>query len=175
MGTNLEELPTGEDAPELVNAVVEVPVGSRNKYEYEADLGVIVRDRVLPGAVRYPTDYGFVPSTLTDRGDALDVVVAAYDPAFPGCVVRARPIGALHITDSKGEEHNVLAVPEDDPRFADIGALEDLPKENLREIEQFFEVYKRLEGDEEAQIRGWIGLEETHELIRECMKAHARA
>jgi inorganic pyrophosphatase len=175
MGTNLEELPTGEDAPELVNAVVEVPVGSRNKYEYEADLGVIVRDRVLPGAGRYPTDYGFVPSTLTDRGDALDVVVAAYDPAFPGCVVRARPIGALHITDSKGEEHNVLAVPEDDPRFADIGALEDLPKENLREIEQFFEVYKRLEGDEEAQIRGWIGLEETHELIRECMKAHARA
>jgi inorganic pyrophosphatase len=78
------------------------------------------------------------------------------------------------VTDSKGEEHNVLAVPED-PRFADIGALEDLPKENLREIEQFFEAYKRLEGDEEAQIRGWIGLEETYELIRECMKAHARA
>jgi inorganic pyrophosphatase len=172
---NLEELPTGEDAPQLVNAVVEVPVGSRNKYEYEADLGVIVRDRVLPGAVRYPTDYGFVPSTLTDRGDALDIVVAAYDPAFPGCVIRARPIGALHVTDSKGEEHNVLAVPDDDPRFAEIGALEELPKENLREIEQFFEAYKRLEGDEAAQIRGWIGLEETHELIRECMKAHAGA
>ena len=105
METNLETLPIGEDAPRLVNAVIEVPVGSRNKYEYEPDLGVIMRDRVLPGAVRYPTDYGFVPSTLTDRGDALDIVVAAYDPAFPGCVVRARPIGALHITDSKGEEH----------------------------------------------------------------------
>jgi inorganic pyrophosphatase len=102
-------------------------LGSRNKYEYEPDLGVIVRDRVLPGAVRYPTDYGFVPSTLTDRGDALDIVVAAYDPAFPGCVVRARPIGALHISDSKGEEHNVLAVPDDDPRFADIGALGTCP------------------------------------------------
>src|SRR5215208_3213147 len=89
METNLETLPIGEDAPRLVNAVIEVPVGSRNKYEYEPDLGVIVRDRVLPGAVRYPTDYGFVPSTLTDRGDALDIVVAAYDPAFPGCVVRA--------------------------------------------------------------------------------------
>jgi inorganic pyrophosphatase len=175
MGTNLEELPIGEDAPRLVNAVVEVPVGSRNKYEYEPDLGVIVRDRVLPGAVRYPTDYGFVPSTLTDRGDALDVVVAAYDPAFPGCVVRARPIGALHITDSKGEEHNVLAVPDDDPRFAEISALEDLPKENLREIEQFFEAYKRLEGDEEAQICGWLDRDDTHELIRRCMQAHARA
>src|SRR5829696_674820 len=92
METNLETLPIGEDAPRLVNAVIEVPVGSRNKYEYEPDLEVIMRDRVLPGAVRYPTDYGFVPSTLTDRGDALDIVVAAYDPAFPGCVVRARPM-----------------------------------------------------------------------------------
>jgi inorganic pyrophosphatase len=120
-----------------------------------------VRDRVLPGAVRYPTDYGFVPSTLTDRGDALDIVVAAYDPAFPGCVVRARPIGALDITDSKGEEHNVLAVPDDDPRFAEISALEDLPDQNLREIEQFFEVYKWLEGDEEVE--------------REYAQAYARA
>src|SRR5829696_4296322 len=153
METNLETLPIGEDAPRLLNAVIEVPV----------------RDRVLPGAVRYPTDYGFVPSTLTDRGDPLDIVVAAYDPAFPGCVVLARPIGALHVADTKGEEHNVLAVPDDDPRFAEISALEDLPDENLREIEQFFEVYKRLEGDEKAQIRGWLGLEDTHELIRECM------
>jgi inorganic pyrophosphatase len=175
METNLESLPIGEGAPRLVNAVVEVPVGSRNKYEYEPDLGVIVRDRVLPGAVRYPTDYGFVPSTLTDRGDALDIVVAAYDPAFPGCVVRARPIGALHIKDSKGEEHNVLAVPDDDPRFADIGALGDLPDENLREIEQFFEVYKRLEGDEEVEILGWVDLKETHELISGCAQAYARA
>ncbi len=175
MAIDLENLPIGEEAPRVVNALVEVPVGSRNKYEYESELGVIVRDRVLPGAVRYPTDYGFVPSTLTDRGDALDIVVAAYDPAFPGCLVRVRPIGALRMKDSKGEEHNVFAVPDDDPRFAQIGALEDLPNENLREIEQFFEAYKRLEGDEEAQIRGWLGLEETHELIREGVKAHARA
>ena len=175
METNLETLPIGEDAPRLVNAVVEVPAGSRNKYEYEPDLGVIVRDRVLPGAVRYPTDYGFVPSTLTDRGDPLDIVVAAYDPAFPGCVVRARPIGALHIADSKGEEHNVLAVPDDDPRFSDIHALEDLPDQNLREIEQFFQVYKRLEGDEEVEILGWLGLEETHAMMRGCAQAYARA
>jgi inorganic pyrophosphatase len=175
METNLETLPIGEDAPRLVNAVIEVPVSSRNKYEYESDLGVIMRDRVLPGAVRYPTDYGFVPSTLTDRGDPLDIVVAAYDPAFPGCVVRARPIGALHIADSKGEERNVLAVPDDDPRFAEIGALEDLPDQNLREIEQFFEVYKRLEGDEEVEVLGWLDLDETHELLRGCAQAYARA
>ena len=175
METNLETLPIGEDAPRLVNVVIEVPVGSRNKYEYEPDLGVIVRDRVLPGAVRYPADYGFVPSTLTDRGDALDIVVAAYDSAFPDCVVRARLIGALHIADSKGEEYNVLALPDDDPRFADMRALEDLPDQNLREIEQFFDVYKRLEGDEEVEILGWLGLDETHELIREYAQAYARA
>jgi inorganic pyrophosphatase len=105
----------------------------------------------------------------------LDIVVAAYDPAFPGCVVWARPIEALHIADFMDEEHNVLAVPDDDPRFADISALEDLPKENLREIEQFFEVYKRLEGNEEVEILGWINLDETHELIRECAQAYARA
>jgi inorganic pyrophosphatase len=175
MKTNLETLPIGEEAPRLVNAVIEVPVGSRNKYEYEPEFGVIMRDRVLPGAVRYPSDYGFVPSTLTGRGDPLDIVVAAYDPAFPGCVVRARPIGALHIADSKGEEHNVLALPDDDPRFADIRALEDLPDQNLREIEEFFEVYKRLEGDEKVEIRGWLALDETHELIRECAKAYVQA
>ena len=172
MAIDLENLPIGEEAPRVVNAVVEVPVGSRNKYEYEPELGVIVRDRVLPGAVRYPTDYGFIPSTLTDRGDPLDIVVAAYDPAFPGCLVRARPVGALHMSDSKGEERNVLAVPDDDPRFADINTLEDLPDQNLREIEEFFEVYKRLEGDEEVEIRGWLSPEETHELILVCARAH---
>ena len=175
MKPNLETLPIGEEAPQLVNAVIEVPVGSRNKYEYEPDLGVIMRDRVLPGAVRYPADYGFVPSTLTGRGDPLDIVVAAYDPAFPGCVVRPRPIGTLHIADSKGEEHNVLALPDHGPRFADILTLEDLPEQNLREIEEFFEVYKRLEGDEKVEIRGWLALDETHELIRECAKAYVQA
>jgi inorganic pyrophosphatase len=104
----------------------------------------------------------------------LDIVVAAYDPAFPGCVVRTRPIGALDITNSKGEEHNVLAVP-DDPRFAEISALEDLPDQNLREIEQFFEVYKWLEGDEEVAMLGRLGLDATHELIREYAQAYARA
>lgn len=175
MTINLEELPLGDKAPRVVNAVVEVPVGSRNKYEYEPELGVIVRDRVLPGAVRYPTDYGFVPSTLTGRGDTLDIVVAAYDPAFPGCLLRVRPIGTLYLKDSKGEEHNVLAVPEDDPRFSDIRTLEDLPDQNLREVEEFFEVYKRLEGDEEVDIIGWLSVEQTYEVISGYARAHAEA
>ena len=170
MRLGLESLPTGEDAPEAVNAVVEVPVGSRNKYEYEPELGLIARDRVLPGGIRYPTDYGFIPSTLTDDGEPLDVMVAAYDPVFPGCVLRVRPIGALDVSDESGRDLTILAVPDDDPRFADIAELDDMPDENLREIEQFYAVYKRLEGDEEVEIHGWLSKEEAQEIIRDSAR-----
>jgi len=106
---------------------VEVPKGSRNKYEYRPDLDVIMRDRVLSAAVRYPTDYGFIPSTMTDDGDPLDILVAAYDPAFPGCVLLARPLGVLDMTDEKGRDYKIFAVPADDARFAEVTSLDDLP------------------------------------------------
>jgi inorganic pyrophosphatase len=167
---NLETLPIGEDAPEVVNVVVEVPVGSRNKYEYEPELGAIVRDRVLPGNVRYPADYGFVPSTVSTDGEPLDIMVAAYDPVFPGCVLQARVIGALEMEGEGGTEPNIFAVPDDDPRFEDIESLEDMPEQNLHEIEQFFIAFKRLEGDEEVEVRGWRDLEEAHEIIRKCSR-----
>ena len=170
MEVNLETLPIGEDAPEVVNVVIEVPVGSRNKYEYEPELGVIVRDRVLPGNVRYPADYGFVPSTVSTDGEPLDIMVAAYDPVFPGCVLQARVIGALEMEGEGGTEPNIFAVPDDDPRFEDIESLEDMPEQNLHEIEQFFIAFKRLEGDEEVEVRGWRDLEEAHEIIRECSR-----
>lgn len=170
MPVDLESLPIGAHAPEVVNVVVEVPVGSRNKYEYRADLQLIMRDRVLPGAVRYPADYGFVPSTVAADGEPVDIILAAYDPTFPGCVVQAHPIGMLDMRDASGEDRNVLAVPADDPRFADIRRHTDLPKSNLREIEDFFEVYKRLEGDLDVEIRGWLELEDAYDLIREATR-----
>lgn len=168
MKTNvdLEALPIGEGSPEVVNVVVEVPVGSRNKYEYEPELGVIMLDRVLPGNVRYPVDYGFVPSTEGADGEPLDAMVAAYEPVFPGCVLKARIVGALEMSEGGETEYNVFAVPEGDARFDDIETLEDMPEQNLREIEQFFIAFKRLEGDEGAEVQGWHGLEETHEIIR---------
>lgn len=169
MAADLETLTTGEQAPTIVNAVVEVTVGSRSKYEYDPDLGAMVRDRVLPGSMRYPMDYGFIPSTRAADGEALDVLVAAYDPAFPGCVLRARPIGVLDLDDVSGHDQNVFAVPVDDFRFADIDHLEDLPRQTLREIEQFFTVYKRLEGDEHVAIRGWRGVAQAHRLVRDAM------
>ena len=166
MDINLETLPIGEDAPELVNVVVEVPVGSRNKYEYEPELGIIMRDRVLPGNIRFPADYGFVPSTESADGEPLDIMVAAHDAVFPGCVVKARVIGALEMTEDGEPEYNIFALPNDDPRFDDIKSLEDMPEQNLREIEQFFVAFKRLEGDERAEVQGWCGLEEAQEIIR---------
>ena len=99
VNVDLEALSIGEDAPELVNVVIEVPVGSRNKYEYEPELGVIMRDRVLPGNVRFPADYGFLPSTESADGEPLDAMVAAYDPVFPGCVLKARVVGALEMDE----------------------------------------------------------------------------
>ena len=170
MRLDLESVPVGEDAPEVVNVVVEVPVGSRNKYEYQPEFGLISRDRVLPGGVRYPTDYGFIPSTVTDDGEPLDVMVAAYDPVFPGCVLRARPVGVLDATDGSGADRTIVAVPGDDPRFADIRELDDLSGENLREIEQFYVTYKQLEGDEEAEIHGWLSKQEAQEIIHESAR-----
>ena len=166
MAVDLESLPLGSDAPHVVNAVVEIPVGSRNKYEWSAELGLIERDRVLPGNIRYPVEYGFLPST-DYQGDPFDVLVAAYEPTFPGCVVRARPLGAMHLTDTDSEEYKIFAVPDDDTRFSAIRTIEDMLKESLREVEQFIEVYKKLEGDEDAKVHGWLSLEETYDLIRQ--------
>ena len=165
MAVDLEALPLGDDAPRVVNAVVEIPLGSRNKYEWFPELGLMARDRVLPGNVRYPVEYGFLPST-DYQGDPIDVLVAAYEPTFPGCVVRARPVGAIHLTDAEGEEYKILTVPDDDPRFSAIETIDDLLDQNLREIEQFIEVYKKLEGDQDAKVHGWLSLDETHDLIR---------
>ena len=167
MEVDLEALPIGEDAPHIVNVVVEVPAGSRNKYEYEPELGVIMRDRVLPGNVRYPADYGFIPSTVSVDGEPLDAVVAAYDPVFAGCLVRARVVGTLQMGGEGGTEPNIFCVPDDDARFDDIETLEDLPEQNRRELENFFVTFSQLEGDEEAEVQGWLGLEETYEVIRQ--------
>lgn len=175
MNIDPEALPIGEDAPEVVNVFVEVPVGSRNKYEYEPEMGAIMRDRVLPGNVRYPADYGFIPSTISTDGEPVDVVVAAYDPVFPGCVLRARVLGALKMATGQDQEPNVFAVPADDARFEDIKTLEDMTEQNLREIENFFVTYMNLEGGEEVEVRGWHDQEETYEIIRQSSQAYQQA
>jgi inorganic pyrophosphatase len=152
------ELAPGQHVPDIVYVIVEIPKGSRNKYEYGKNLGIIKLDRVLFSSLHYPGDYGFIPRTLYDDGDALDVLVMINEPTFPGCVIEARPIGLFKMLDKGVPDYKVLAVPAHDPLFNDYQKLSDVPKHFLREVSHFFEVYKDLEG-ERAKPLGWEDVE----------------
>ena len=170
--SSLIDLSPGERAPSVVNAVVEVPLGSSHKYEYDAELGVFRLDRVLYSPLHYPGDYGFVPGTIADDGDPVDILVLMARPTFPGAVIRARPLGYLEMSDEKGRDQKVLAVPVDDPRYDSNRHLDTVSQHRLREIEHFFAIYKELEG-KETQVAGWHGMDETHALIRATIEAYA--
>jgi inorganic pyrophosphatase len=159
---------------EEIDVVVEIPQGSRNKYEVDHDTGVIRLDRVLHSAVHYPTDYGFIPGTLSKDGDPLDALVVVLDPTFPGCHVPARPIGLLRMRDEKGEDEKILAVPTGDPRFDGIDDLGDLPVHWLKEIENFFATYKLLE-HKDTDLLGWEDVEAARQVIEESCRRHEEA
>lgn len=131
-----------------MNVIIEIPRGSQNKYEIDKETGIIALDRVLHTAQAYPFDYGFVPQTLWDDGDALDVVLLTTNPLLPGILVHARPVAILPMVDGGEADEKVIAVPADDPRFAEIKDLGDLNKHTLREIAHFFETYKKLQNKE---------------------------
>lgn len=168
---NLSHLSAGERAPELVNAVIEVPVGSSNKYEYDPEVGIFRLDRVLYSPMHYPGDYGFIPSTHADDDDPLDVLVLMNRPTFTGAVLRARPLGYLEMSDEKGRDQKILAVPVDDPRYDGNRHLDSISRHRLREIEHFFRIYKELEG-KETIVDDWHGMDATHALIRRAMDAY---
>ncbi|MFO7300405.1 MAG: inorganic diphosphatase [Actinomycetes bacterium] len=153
-------------------AVVEIPGGSRNKYEIDKETGEIFLDRTLFTATRYPADYGYFPETLAEDGDPLDVLVLVTEPTFPGCRVRVRPIGAFLMEDDGDPDHKVIAVPHGDPRWDGIEDVDDL-NPNLRdEIEHFFQVYKQLEGSKTASL-GWSGIAETWPIIEAARAAYS--
>lgn len=135
--------------------VVEIPAGSRNKYEMDHDTGEIFLDRRLFTATRYPTDYGFFPDTLAEDGDPLDALVLLSEPTFPGCRVRARPIAVFWMTDEKGPDAKVVCVPDADPAYARYATLTDLEVNLKDEIEHFFTIYKDLEPEKSTSNRGW--------------------
>lgn len=142
---------------EVIEVIVEIPKGSRNKYEMDHQTNRVHLDRVLHSSVHYPTDYGFVPGTLAEDGDPLDALVIVEEGTFPGCSVPARPIGLLHMADEQGTDIKLLCVAAGDPRFDTIRELEDLAPHWLREIEIFFETYKQLEDEKEVSVGGWEG------------------
>lgn len=150
-----------------VNVVVEIPRGSRNKYEYDRERDIVALDRTLYSAVHFPTDYGFVPGTKASDGDPIDTLVMVEEPTFPGCLIRVRLIGVLTIEDEKGmKEPKLLAVPVEEPRFAEYKDINDVPEHLLKEIENFFDIYKQLEGDT-VTTRGWQGAAQAEKVLGE--------
>ena len=147
-----------------IEVTVEIPSGSRNKYEYDHARHRFVLDRTLYSSVHYPCDYGFIEDTLAEDGDPLDVLVVIAEPTFPGCVVRARPVGVLDMVDEKGHDYKILAVAHDDPRWESTNALEDLSPHRLLEIENFFQTYKTLE-HRPTEVNGWLGVDEAWRII----------
>ena len=135
--------------------LVEIPGGSRNKYEYDEELGGIVLDRRLFTAMAYPSDYGFIEGTLAEDGDPLDALVLVSDPTFPGCRIRVRPIGVFRMSDEKGPDDKLLCVPLGDPSWERVHDIHDVTAELRDEIEHFFQRYKDLEPSKKTDTRGW--------------------
>ena len=163
------KLPIGEHAPKLVTAVIEIPLGSVNKYEYDKKLHVFRLDRTLHSPVHYPGDYGFIPGTLASDGDPLDVLVLVDAASFPGCVMEVRPIGLLRMVDQGQKDSKVLAVTSSDPTYAEVKNFEGVYTHILKEIEHFFTIYKSLEG-KRVQTMGWETAGEAHKVIENCRK-----
>lgn len=157
--------------PGIVNVLIEIPAGSKNKYEFDKDLNAFALDRVLYASVQYPYDYGFIPNTLADDGDPLDGMVIMDQPTFPGCVIAARPIGMLKMIDGGDRDEKILCVPDKDPRYANVNSLRDIASHRLEEVAEFFRTYKNLE-KKETEITGWEDVDAVKPLVEECIKAH---
>jgi len=143
---NLKDLPIGKNFPDILHAIIEIPDGSRNKYEYDVELEIFRLDRVLYSAVHYPTAYGFIPSTFYEDGDPLDVLVMCSQPLAVGVLLEVRPVGVLRMSDDKGQDDKILSVAVHDEHYKDVTRVEQLPHHLLVEIEHFFTTYKQLEG-----------------------------
>ena len=157
--------------PDSLLCVVEIPRGSRNKYEYDPELGAIKLDRFVSASVVYPTDYGYVPETLAPDGDPLDVLVCVSEPTFPGCVVPAKVIGLFKMADEKGPDDHVVCVPCNDPGWNTLDDIDDLPEQLRKEIGHFFEVYKDLDPDRCSEVNGWGDREAAFETIESARQA----
>ncbi len=147
-----------------LNVIIEIPKGSRNKYEIDKKTGFIVLDRVLFSSVHYPCDYGYVPNTLCEDGDPLDVLVVGDDPLFPGTLVEARPLGVLGMIDGGDSDAKIIAVPTANPRYKHIKTIDQLPPHLLEEIEEFFRSYKNLE-KKAVETTGWQGMDAAQKEI----------
>jgi len=167
------DLAAGPEPPHVLNAIIEIPRGSRNKYELDKETGLLKFDRLLYSAVHYPGDYGFIPRTLADDDDPLDVLVMVTVPTFPGCLMEVRPIGAFEMKDEKGRDEKILCVPLRDPLYDEYHDLSDVAGHYLREVEHFFAIYKELEGVRTTVV-GWRDRAWATEMIEAAREGYRR-
>ena len=165
------DLSPGRTPPEEVTAVIEIPSGSRNKYELDKATGLMKLDRVLFSAVHYPGDYGFIPRTLHEDNDPLDVLVLMKEQTFSGCMIDVRPIGVLRMLDRGEPDDKILAVPLNDPYSDETFDIADIPRHVLKEVEYFFSTYKDLEG-KRVQIKGWEKSDAAMRVIVESIERY---
>lgn len=168
-----KDIKPGPSVPEVVYAVVEIPKGSRNKYEYDKDLEAFALDRVLYSPLFYPAEYGIIPQTLYDDGDPMDILVLMDEPTFQGCVIESRPIGLLRMIDSGDQDDKILAVPVNDPHYSDVNDISDISSHIPKEIAHFFEAYKKLEG-KKTEIIGWEGADKALEAVNHSIELYRK-
>ena len=156
------------DKIKTFDVLIEIPRGSRNKYEYDFEIRRMRFDRMLFSSMMYPADYGFIPETLALDGDPLDVLVLINEPTFPGCVMEVKPIGVFHMADDKGPDEKIICVPVSDPIWNSLENLSDINPHLLKEIEHFFQVYKDLE-QKKVDVGGWGDVVEAKQIIEQCV------
>jgi inorganic pyrophosphatase len=169
-----ENIPPGPNPPSVIYVRIEIPMGSKVKYEYNKEFNTIFVDRILHSSVVYPTTYGYIPQTLCEDGDPLDVLLlhSAGIELIPGCVMIARPVAVLRMKDEKGDDDKVVAVPIDDPRMAEVESLDSIPKHLQHEIEEFFNTYKHLERGKITEIVGWSDTKSAIKVIKNAISLY---
>lgn len=167
----MHDISTGKNAPKIINTIVEINKGSKNKYEIDKETGLISLDRAMHTAQDYPFDYGFVPQTYWHDNDPLDVVVLTTYPLFPGVLVKVRPVAVVHMIDDGEADEKIIAVPEKDPRWDEVKDLADINKHTLKEIEHFFLTYKKLQ-NKEVVINGIEGAAAAEKAIVEAQELY---
>lgn len=170
----LYHIDPGPETPELVRMIVEIPKGSANKIEYDGKLGLFRLDRSLYSPMHYPGDYGFIPGTLAEDGDPLDVLTLVSEPSFTGCLIEVRPVGVLNMVDRDEADQKIIAVPTRNPRYDQIHTMDQVFPHVRRELEHFFSIYKELEG-RVATTQGWGGPREARRTILESRERYLAA